>query len=167
MCRENRVKQPLLPLVDVGVVGNAGSGTFISSPDRKRNIMRGLAYVIAAVAAVGIMIGIAMLPDSRDNQGASTAESATTVASNDEVMDEAGTLTLSVPNMHCEFACYPKIKEALESNEAVQGVELAEQKEEGVLDNRQVIVKYDAGFDLNSALASLAEKGYDEAAVVQ
>ena len=51
-------------------------------------------------------------------------------------MTEAGTLTLSVPKMHCPFACYPAIKKALEETDTVESVELAEQKEEGVIDNR-------------------------------
>ena len=129
--------------------------------------MRGLAYGIAAIAAAGIMIGIAMTPKSNDATGPASAASATDVSASPDVMPQAGTLTLNVPNMHCEFSCYPKVKETLEAADGIQEVELAEQKEEGVLDNRQVIVKYDAGFDINAALALLASKGYDETEVVQ
>jgi mercuric ion binding protein len=72
-----------------------------------------------------------------------------------------------VPSMHCEFACYPRVKEAIENAGAVQSVELAEQKEEGVIDNRQVIVTYDAGFNANDALALLAKEGFDDSDIVQ
>jgi copper chaperone CopZ len=129
--------------------------------------MRGLAYGIAAIAAAGIMIGIAMTPKSPQSDGPSSSQPATAVSASPDVMTQAGTLTLNVPSMHCEFSCYPKIKETLETSEGIQEVELAKQKEEGVLDNRQVIVKYDAGFDLNAALARLAEQGYDDTEVVQ
>jgi len=32
--------------------------------------------------------------------------------------------------MHCPFACYPRVKELLEKEKAVDKVELAEQKDE-------------------------------------
>ncbi len=126
--------------------------------------MRGLAYAIAVIAAVGIMIGIATLPQQSSDDMAAPAIA---VSATPEVMSEAGTLTLSVPSMHCEFACFPRVKEALESADGVQEVQLAEQKEEGTIDNRQVVVKYDAGFDVNSALALLSKEGFADADVVQ
>ena len=83
------------------------------------------------------------------------------------VMPEAGSLTLHVPDMHCPFACYPAIKETLESSDKVEKVELAEQKVEGQIDNPQVIVNFTQGFDLDAALASLKEKGFENSSVVQ
>ena len=62
---------------------------------------------------------------------------------------------------------FPRVKETIESVEGVQAVELAEQKEEGVIDNRQVIVKYDTGFDVNAALTLLAKEGFDDSEMVQ
>ena len=128
--------------------------------------MRGIAYVIAAVAAAGIMFMIATVPDPQ-SQPAGLESSTATVAANSDVMTEAGTLTLSVPEMHCQFACFPKVKETLEESDGVEEVSLAAQKEEGVLDNRQVIVKYQPGFDLHAALASLESAGYKDSDVVQ
>ncbi|MDB4676592.1 heavy-metal-associated domain-containing protein [bacterium] len=122
--------------------------------------MRGIAYVVAAVAAVGIMLVIAKGPSTEP-----VVDIPTTTASADESNLE--TLTLNVPEMHCEFACFPKVKEALEKAAAVNEVQLAEQKEEGILDNRQVIVKCNAGFDIDEALALLAEAGYGETELVQ
>jgi copper chaperone CopZ len=95
------------------------------------------------------------------------AAPAIAVAATPEVMSEAGTLTLSVPSMHCEFACFPRVKEAIESADGVQEVQLAAQKEEGSIDNRQVVVKYDAGFDVGSALALLSKEGFADSDVVQ
>ncbi len=125
--------------------------------------MRGLAYVIAAIAAVGIMIGIASYPDGQSSDD-SIAVPVEPVASR---MTEAGTLTLAVPSMHCEFACFPRVQKTLEESEGVASVELAQQKEEGVLDNRQVIVNYEPGFDLAAALTSLQNEGFDDTNVVQ
>jgi copper chaperone CopZ len=125
--------------------------------------MRGLAYAIAAIAAVGIVIGIATQPHAPP---AGDAPAATAVAS-PSVMTEAGQVVLSVPEMHCQFACFPRVKQTIESAQGVQSVELAAQKEEGVIDNRQVIVKYDAGFDVHGALDLLAKEGFADADVVQ
>ena len=127
--------------------------------------MRAVAYVIAAVAALGIMFVIATAPGPQSGSGSSDS-TAETVAAQPQLMTEAGTLTLSVPEMHCEFACFPKVKETLEGSEAVEEVNLAAQKEEGVLDNRQVIVKYQPGFDLNGAIASLEAAGYKDTKLV-
>ena len=69
--------------------------------------------------------------------------------------------------MHCEFACFPRVKETIENAAGVQEVQLAAQKEEGTIDNRQVVVKYDAGFDVASALTLLAEEGFADSDVVQ
>lgn len=119
--------------------------------------MRGFAYAVAILAAFGIMIGIGMSPQ----QPANDVVEATSVAS------EAGTLTLDVPNMHCEFACFPRVKDAIEGGDAVEEVVLAEQQEEGTIDNRQVIVKYDAGFDIDSAIARLSKEGFTDAGIAQ
>jgi copper chaperone CopZ len=157
-----------LPLVDSGPVGNASDGLSDITPNRRElKTMRGLAYGIAAIAAAGIMFAIATGPDTPEPEVSSSSQAATAVSASGNVMDQAGTMTLSVPGMHCAFACYPKVKETLEKSDAVQGVELAEQKEEGVLDNKQVIVQYDAGFDVDAALALLAEAGYDDTEIVQ
>ncbi|MEM8667173.1 MAG: heavy-metal-associated domain-containing protein [Planctomycetota bacterium] len=125
--------------------------------------MRAFVYSIAVLAAAGIMYAIAWMP--ANNADAPAAESV--AAESNEIMTEPGTLVLSVPSMHCAVACYPKVKESLESTPGISEVVLDEQKEEGVLDNRQVIVHYEAGFDLSQALANLTETGFDDAGRVQ
>lgn len=137
--------------------------------------MRGLAYAIAAIAAVGIMIAIATMPKEQSSDPATTeiqtadtqpvAESAEVLAATTDA--EGGLVTIAVPEMHCEFACFPKVKETLEAVETVELVELGPQKEEGAIDNRQVIVKYKAGFDVNDAIARLSKEGFDDSDVVQ
>ncbi len=120
--------------------------------------MRSWVYGVAVIAAVGIAIGIANVPNRQ-------LDSATSV--NTAALSEPGTMVLSVPDMMCEFSCFPKIKETLEATESVSEVELAQQKEEGTVDNRQVIVKYNAGFDVNEAIGLLKAEGFDNSEVVQ
>ncbi|TWU58802.1 hypothetical protein Poly51_15820 [Rubripirellula tenax] len=122
--------------------------------------MRGLTYAIAAIAAVGIMIAIGSRPAEEAPASAATAVSTAAMA-------ESGTLTLKVPEMMCPFSCYPRVKESLENTAAVNGVELAAQKVEGVIDNRQVIVSYDAGFNLADAIDALQKEGFTESEMVQ
>ena len=134
--------------------------------------MRAMAYSIAALAAAGIMFGIAVMPNPSADEGSVPAQPATTSPSpspsaTSSAADEGGTLVLSVPNMHCEFSCFPSVKKILEGADAVKSVELAEQKEEGTIDNRQVIVNYDAGFDVQQAIVLLGEGGFDKSDVVQ
>ena len=122
--------------------------------------MRGPAYVAAVIAAVGIMLVIAREPADQTDQDLPIAAETTSTASLE-------TLTLSVPEMHCQYACFPKVKNTLEQVDAVAEVQLAKQKDDSVLDNRQVIVKYKEGFDVDEAIGLLAEAGYTDSALVQ
>jgi len=122
--------------------------------------MRGPAYVAAVIAAVGIMLVIAREPADQTDQDLPIAAETTSAASLE-------TLTLSVPEMHCQYACFPKVKNTLEQVDAVAEVQLAKQKDDSVLDNRQVIVKYKEGFDVDEAIGLLAEAGYSDSALVQ
>ncbi|MEC8475048.1 MAG: heavy-metal-associated domain-containing protein [Planctomycetota bacterium] len=122
--------------------------------------MRGTAYVAAVIAAVGIMLVIAREPANQNDQESPVAAETTSAASLES-------LTLSVPEMHCQYACFPKVKDTLEQVDAVAEVQLAKQKDDSVLDNRQVIVKYREGFDVDEAIGLLAEAGYTDSALVQ
>ena len=73
---------------------------------------------------------------------------------------------MNVPDMHCEFSCFPKVKDALETEATVTEVALAEQAEEGQF-NPQVVVKYDSGFDVTAAIKLLESTGYPNSEVVQ
>lgn len=115
--------------------------------------MRSLVYGIAILASLGIMIAIGTMPAPQ--------------AVNPNAATEPGTLVLSVPEMSCEFSCFPKVKKTLEASQRVNSVELAAQKEEGTIDNRQVIVKYNAGFDSARAITRLTQAGFNDSEVVQ
>lgn len=126
--------------------------------------MRSAVYALAAIAAAGIAYLFATVPPSGD---APAAPSASVSTASHQVMPEAGTLTLRVDDMHCPFACYPAVKKTLEAQGNVVAVELDEQKEEGAIDNPQVLVKYESGFDLTAALDALGKKGFSKHSVIE
>jgi copper chaperone CopZ len=128
--------------------------------------MKTIVYAIAGIAALGIMIVLIASPSNTTATPAS-ATPAATVSATPEVLNEAGTLTLEVPSMHCQFACYPHVKETLEKTAGVSEVALAEQPDPNALTVKKVIVTYDAGFDLSAALSSLKQEGFDDATRVQ
>lgn len=127
--------------------------------------MQKFTYVIAVLVAAGIAYVVATAP----NQNAPLDElaPATAVSVDHAVVSQAGTMTLAVPEMHCEFSCFPRVKETLEKSDAIEQVVLAPQKEEGSIDNRQVIVHYKPGFELGDALARLDKEGFTESASVE
>lgn len=126
--------------------------------------MRSLAYAIAALAAVGIIAGVAMMPVSENSQA---TQNVSAVSTSESVMSEPGTLVMRVPDMHCPFACYQAVKSTLEGTPAVESVELTEQKQEGAIDNPEIVIQYEAGFDVQAAIASLAKKGFAKSEIVQ
>ena len=63
--------------------------------------------------------------------------------------------TLEVPEMHCPFACYPKVKETLEGLDGVATVELVEQAEEGAINDPRVVVTFDGAVESKDAIAAL------------
>ena len=138
--------------------------------------MRGIAYAVAAIAAVGIVIAIATMPADQATEAtpeatvaeAQTVENAEVVAASaTPAAAETQQLTLAVPEMHCQFACFPKVKEALESTDTVELVELGPQDEEEAVFNAQVIVTYKPGFDVDEAIALLSKEGFDDSELVQ
>lgn len=68
--------------------------------------------------------------------------------------------TLEVPEMSCPFACYPKVKETLESLDGITAVELVPQKEEGVIDDRRVTISFGGNVDGAAAVAALSDAGF-------
>jgi mercuric ion binding protein len=128
-----------------------------------KNRMRSAIYALAAVAAAGIVFMFSTAPVG----DAKTDSPSTVTTASSQVMPEGGTLTLRVDDMHCPFACYPSVKSTLEGQGNVVSVELDTQKEEGAIDNPQVLIKYDSGFDLTAAMAALSKKGFAKHSVVE
>lgn len=136
--------------------------------------MRFLAYVIAVLAAAGIIYFLSLSPQpiAATGDGGAAATSADRSTADPAPSSPAGgeaqrLVTLNVPDMHCPFGCYPSVKKTLEQQPGVLAVDLAQQKEEGVIDNPQVLVKFDEKFDRQSAIDSLAKAGFAKATVVQ
>ena len=150
--------------------------------------MRSVIYTVAVIAAAGLAYlfstapmgdatsgtqAMSTQPTSTQAAGSQAAGSraagsraAVTTASS-QVMQAAGTLTLRVEDMHCPFACYPSVKSTLESQGNVVSVELDKQEEEGAIDNPQVLIKYDSGFDLTAAMDALSKKGFAKHSVIE
>ena len=129
--------------------------------------MRYIVYMVAVLAAAGIVYYVGT---TESGAVASRETAATQAATQDLAADAADagslhTVNLKVPGMHCPAACYPSVKKTLEEEAGVQGVDLVEQKEEGLIDNPVVIIQHDAGFDLDKAVASLERVGFSGAAI--
>ncbi|HBJ35951.1 MAG TPA: hypothetical protein DDZ51_14625 [Planctomycetaceae bacterium] len=126
--------------------------------------MRSPIYLFAALASAGIAFYLASAPAPQANNadGDQVVASETSSA----VMAEPGTLTLRVDDMHCEFGCFPTVRKTLEGFDKVVSVTLDAQAEEGTLDNPQVLVTYESGFDLSAAQAKLAKSGFAKSSIV-
>lgn len=70
------------------------------------------------------------------------------------------TLVLSVPGMHCEIACAPRVRKTLA---AVPGV----QKVETNVENQTATVLTGNGFEIKNALAALEGAGYPAKAAAE
>lgn len=118
--------------------------------------MRYIAYIVAVLVAAGIIytLGKPEQPENTDNQTTSSSETVPPMQLATEKV------TLSVPDMHCAFGCYPTVKKTLESLDGVAGVELAEQKSDDELDNRTVYVSHTSNFQLAKALKALKDAGF-------
>jgi copper chaperone CopZ len=134
--------------------------------------MRPTIYLVASLAAAGIAYYLASPSGSTpltETRMAESADSGTGLAATpvtSQVMVDSGLLVLRVEDMHCEYACYPKVRETLEGLDQVVSVELDDQAEEGTLDNPQVLITYDPGFDLGAARSALAQRGFAKSSVV-
>lgn len=129
--------------------------------------MKTIAYAIAGIAALGIMIVLIAAPSSTSSSSSTEKAPATSVSAEHAVLDEAGTLTLEIPSMHCQFACYPRVKETLEHAGGVSEVALAEQPDPDTLTLKQVRVSYKPGFDFDAAMASLEQEGFGDATRIE
>lgn len=125
--------------------------------------MRSPIYLFAALASAGIAYYLATGPSPAPRAVESPLVATETSSL---VMDQPGTLTLRVDDMHCEFGCFPTVRKTLEGIDKVVSVTLDKQAEEGTLDNPQVLVTYESGFDLAAAQASLAKKGFAKSNLV-
>ncbi len=123
--------------------------------------MRSPIYLIAALASAGIAYYLASAPPA-----ATTSDQVVAAETASIVMEQPGTLTLRVDDMHCEFGCFPTVRKTLEGLDKVVSVTLDQQAEEGTLDNPQVLVTYESGFNIGAAQAKLATSGFAKSSLV-
>ena len=76
-------------------------------------------------------------------------------------------VSLEVPEMHCQFGCWPTVKETLEVEPGVESVTLAAQKKDYEIDARFVHVAVNGEFDAVRAIVSLADAGFADSSVKQ
>lgn len=132
--------------------------------------MRYAVYLVAILAAAGLVYVIGQPAAEKAPQAAAPSSAETQGVAATPASDAEGAetlITLSVPEMHCPFACYPAVKKTLEEQPGVVAVDLAEQKQEGVIDKREVHIKVAGGFDSDSAINSLTQAGFEKSSVVQ
>ena len=135
--------------------------------------MRFVSYIVAVLVAAGLIYYISQSPDvppvAQDDSAAAAALDVDypEIDAGDLQTADTQLVTLRVPEMHCPFACYPAVKKALEAEPGVVGVDLAEQKQEGVIDNPEVKIKVSDQFDAQAAIDALAKAGFDKSTTVQ
>ncbi len=126
--------------------------------------MRAIAYVVAVVAAAGIIWSLTRAPQeevgSRSAPGFSVSEGTPVSPASGQSQ-----VTLHVPGMHCPFGCYPSVKETLTKQPGVVAVELAKQSNADTIDNPHVTVTYAGDFNADAAIKALADAGFDKSSV--
>ena len=118
--------------------------------------MRYVVYLVAVLVAACLVYAISQPPRSTEPEVATPT--ATTPA-------DAQLVTLKVPDMHCPVACYPAVKKTLEQQPGVLAVDLAEQQEEGIIDNPEVLIQTGEGFQPQAAIDSLTQAGFEQSSV--
>ncbi len=111
---------------------------------------------LALLATATLLIGCAdqaieMVAGPETTSTAPEPDSAPMVASY-EAGDSA---RLAIPEMHCPFGCFPAAKDALEKIDGISDVTLIQQKKEGVINDRRVVVTFDGTVDKQAAIAAL------------
>lgn len=121
--------------------------------------MKRFALLASAALLIGCTQSATDTASGPDTGNAVTSDPAAEVSSEPVAVSfqPGDSATLEVPEMHCPFGCFPKVKDALEGVEGIAAIELVEQKEDGVIDDRRVVVTFDGAVDSTSAIAALDE----------
>jgi periplasmic mercuric ion binding protein len=82
-------------------------------------------------------------------------------ASTEAPSSETKTVSFQVEGMSCPAGCYPSVRSAIAKQKGVMDVELAPQKEEGVIDNPVVFVKYQGDLDLQATFKAIERAGFE------
>ena len=93
-----------------------------------------------------------------DQQGGIDANE---VSSDSTSQNETRLVSLKVEGMTCPSGCYPTVRSAIAKQNGVLDVELAPQKEEDVIDNPVVFVKYKGDLDLDKMFKAIERAGFE------
>jgi len=107
--------------------------------------------IVFLLSGIGALAAVSLATSSQ--APASVAAAPKEEPSAPAVEAPEGAVVYSVPDMHCEFACAPKVRETLEG---IAGVE----KVETNVENQTVTIFANDKFDAKTALAALSEAGY-------
>ncbi len=121
---------------------------------------------LVLLAAAAVLIGCTQTAkdsvtssetDSSETDSAATSDPTAAVDSAPIATSYAAgdSVNLEVPEMHCPFGCFPKVKDALEEIDGIAGIELVKQEEEGAINDRRVVVTFDGAVDSQAAIAAL------------
>jgi hypothetical protein len=111
------------------------------------------------------MIGCGPSTPDSNNSGTTAPEQAAAPSAAPVDAGDTQQVSIHVPKMHCPFACWPAIKKTLEEQEGVAEVTLAQQAEEGKIDNPRVLVSVNDQFDGAGAVEALAAAGFSDSVV--
>lgn len=123
--------------------------------------MKNLALLASALFLVGCAdtaVDTVTSSDTAPEASVSTPDTPETEVDSAPVVTDyqAGdSATLAIPEMHCPFGCFPKAKDTLESIDGIASIELVKQEEEGVINDRRVVVTFDGNVDSKTAIAAL------------
>ena len=118
-------------------------------------VIGGVVFLLSGVAAVAA-VAVMNAPKAKTSAAPQAVAMSVTDAAPVAVEGTPTELVFSVPDMHCEFACAPKVRETLA---AVPGVE----KVETDVETQTATIVAKSGFDARKAIVALTEAGYPAA----
>lgn len=112
---------------------------------------------MALALTSGLLVGCGAEKDAgKDGDSPTVAGTPVKYSAGDEV-------TFKVDGMHCQAACYPKVKKAVEGLKGVEGIELVTQKEDIPIDDPRVVVKFNGDVTSTEVIAAIAEVNFKAA----
>lgn len=118
--------------------------------------------------AVAMVIGCADSATSSVPGDSAASNSADVIPATPAAFHSGQTVQITVPEMHCPFACYPNVKETLKEQPGIDSetIELVEQKEEAVINDPRIIVKLNGDLNDQQVIKAIAETGFPGATIV-
>lgn len=119
--------------------------------------------VSCLMLSLAVLLGCGSQVDSGASKPVAAQASQTEKVASEGAEVAVSTVVLKVPSMTCPHGCWPTVKETLEGQPGVAGVELAKQADADTIDKPEVTVKLSGDFDLKAAIEALAKAGHEGA----